>query len=249
MNRIPHNHYRAAFTLIELLLVIAIIGVLVAVILPQFNVGMSGMKVRTAALAYMQTARYARTMALLYQIEIEIVCETGGVIRVEAGPLRGEGHGPYVAPEDVAGGVTPDRSLVLSRTGLTAASNANPRLLSLSPAGSSAFDQSGVGAFAKKYTPADVSAEELAGEGDVADAIRVEQTFEGAHVEFQEYTDETPADAAQSGFGASEAFRIRYRSNGTCRPYRIRISDDSGTVLFLSVDMLGMAVIEGEDLE
>ncbi|MFZ4394911.1 MAG: pilus assembly FimT family protein [Kiritimatiellia bacterium] len=245
---------RAAFTLIELLLVIAIIGVLTAVILPQFSVGMSGIKVRTAALAYMQTARYARTMSLLYQIETEIVCETGGVIRVEAGPLRGEGHGPYVSPEDAAGGLDDGggvlvRASLFPQSGRSTASNASSRLLSLPAAGASAFDQSGAGAFAKSYTPADVSDEELASEGDVTEAIRVEQTFEGVHVVFLEYADEVAADAARTGFGATESFRIRYRSNGTCRPYRVRISDDSGTVLFLSVDMLGGAVIEGEDRE
>jgi prepilin-type N-terminal cleavage/methylation domain-containing protein len=244
---------RRAFTLIELLLVIAIIGVLVAVILPQFNVGMSGVKVRTAALGYMQTARYARTMALLYQVEIEIVCETGGVIRVEAGPLRGEGHGPYVAPEDASGvppeGGAPSRLLSLSQPGRPAASNSNPRLLSLPAAGASAFDQSGAGAFVERYTPADVSAEELASEGDVTEAIRVEQAFEGVHVQFLEYTDEDTSGTTAAEAGATESFRVRYRSNGTCRPYRVRISDDAGTTLVLDVDMLGMTVIEGEGSE
>jgi len=241
----------AAFTLIELLLVIAIIGVMVAVILPQFNVGMSGARVRTAALGYMQSARYARTMALLYQVETAIVCETGGVIRVEAGPLRGEGHGPYVAPEDAAGvppeGGAPSRMLALALPGRPAPSNTNSRLLSLSAAGSSAFNQSGVGAFAGQSPPAaDVTAEDLAGEGDVTEAIRVEQTFAGVHVKFLEYTDEALVSAAAVEADEPESFRVRYRSNGTCRPYRVRISDDTGTVLVLDVDMLGMAVIEDE---
>jgi len=243
MKSAPHKtrtHCRA-FTLIELLLVIAIIGVMVAVILPQFNVGMSGARVRTAALGYMQSARYARTMSLLYQVETAIVCETGGVIRVKAGPIRSEGHGPYVAPEDA--GESP--------SGVPAPpSNAPSRLLSLPAAGSSnALNPSaGTGAFAQQYTPSDVSAEELASEGNVAEAIQTEQKFEDVHVQFLEYTDEeVAADAA--GADAPETFRIAYRSNGTCRPYRIRIADDTGTTLILNVDMLGSSVIEGEEGE
>ena len=89
-------------------------------------------------------------------------------------------------------------------------------------------------------------AEDLASEGDPADAIRAEQTFDGVHVQFLEYTDQEPSSAAAADLGEPETFRVRYRSNGTCRPYRVRISDDNGTALVLDVDMLGATVIEGE---
>jgi prepilin-type N-terminal cleavage/methylation domain-containing protein len=244
----------AAFTLIELLLVVAIIGVLVAVIVPQFNVGLSGARVRTAALAYMQSARYARTMALLYQIETEIVCATGGVIRVEAGPMHGEVTGPYVAPEDTTlppEGGAPSRMLSLARQGLGGRpTNANPRLLSLPAPGVSALDQSGVGALAERAPEeADISAADLAAAGDVTEAVRAEQTFEGVHVQFLGYTDEDLALSAGAESESPETFRIRYRSNGTCRPYRVRIADDSGTALVLEMDVLGGALIEGEERE
>jgi len=209
---------RAGFTLIELLLVITIMGVLTAVILPQFHVGMSGMRVRTATLGYMQAARYARTMALLHQIETAVVCESGGVVRVEAGLLRGEGHGPYLVPENVDAAAAPEGK--------------GARLFPPAVA---------MGA------PAETTAETLAQEGDVAEAVRSEQKFEDIHVQFLEYSDEEKTDSAI--FGQPESFRVRFRSNGTCRPHRVRVSDDSGTVLILTVDMLGMSTVEGEEAE
>ena len=252
--QIPQKTRRAsaacggAFTLIELLLVISIIAVLVAVILPQFN--LSGVKLRTAALGYMQAARYARTMALLYQVEVEIVCETGGVLRVEAGEARGEARGPYVDPDDAAdlassSGVPTPHQLAMTQQGLShAPASTNSRLLSLSRPGTSAFDQSGRGALAPAAdTNEAISAEELASAGDVATAIHAEQSFDGVHIQFVEYTDEVPSGEVA---GETESFKVHYRSNGTCRPYRVRIADEAGAMMNLDVDMLGVTVIEGE---
>lgn len=248
------------FTLVELLLVIAIIGVLAAVIIPQFNVGMSGAKVRAAAESYMQASRYARTMALLHQVEVVVTVHTGGVIRVEAGALTGEARGPFLAPEDsldasgpgVSGGTSSLLALPaagsnpFAQPGRKAATNSASRLLSLPQPGAA----SAAASASQPAGAADVTADELAGEGDVAEEIRVERVYDDVHIRFLGYTDEKDQRTATASVpDETEDFNIRFRSNGTCRPYRVRITDDDTTTVDMSVDMLGSAVIEGEEQE
>ena len=86
----------------------------------------------------------------------------------------------------------------------------------------------------------------------MAEEIRVEHVYDDVHIRFLGYTDEEDRRSAATGILLSdetEDFRIRFRSNGTCRPYRVRITDDENTIIDIAVDILGGAVIEGEEQE
>jgi len=56
-----------AFTLIEVMLVLAIIAVLTAVTMPQFVRSIRGQRLRAAAQTVVMAGRYARTMAIVRQ--------------------------------------------------------------------------------------------------------------------------------------------------------------------------------------
>jgi len=237
-HNVPSRH--GGFTLIELLLVITILGVLVAVVVPRFGAGMSSAKVRTAAQTFMQASRYARTMALLHQMEVDVVVQSGGVIRVEAGPLAGEARGPF-----------PTNSAAALLTGLPTdaaaggAANTSARLSALAASEASSLDGTATSV---------VTAAELDAEGDAAEDIRAERTTDGVSLRFLGYadTEETTVAAAATATtdtSPTEDFRIRYHSNGICRPHRVRVTDDDTMTIDLDIDMLGTATVEGEEAE
>jgi Tfp pilus assembly protein FimT len=69
--------------LVELLVVMVIVGVMAAIILPNFTTGSNGARLRTAARGVTQMARYARTMAVLNQNPMDMVISSDGTLRVE----------------------------------------------------------------------------------------------------------------------------------------------------------------------
>ncbi|MEI7438032.1 MAG: prepilin-type N-terminal cleavage/methylation domain-containing protein, partial [bacterium] len=68
---------RRAFTLVEILLVMAILAVVSAVTVPSFVRSIRGNRLRTAGRTVVAVTRYARSMALLHQREVVITFMPG----------------------------------------------------------------------------------------------------------------------------------------------------------------------------
>jgi len=68
---------KRAFTLIEVLLVVAIIGVVTAVTTPYFVRSIRGNRLRVAARTVVMAGRYARSMAVLRQEELAVRFDLG----------------------------------------------------------------------------------------------------------------------------------------------------------------------------
>jgi type II secretion system protein H len=64
---------RAAFTLIEVLLVIVVIGIAVGIAMPSFVNSMQGRRLQSAARMLTSVTRYARSMAVLKQTDLALV--------------------------------------------------------------------------------------------------------------------------------------------------------------------------------
>ena len=68
---------RQGFTLIEMLVVVAIIGICVAMTIPYFVEAKRGEGLRSSAQTIIMTAKYARSMALLKQVDLAMLVDKG----------------------------------------------------------------------------------------------------------------------------------------------------------------------------
>jgi prepilin-type N-terminal cleavage/methylation domain-containing protein len=201
----PHPSHPRGFTLIEMLLVVAIIGILVTMLAPRMQM-MGGPRVTAAARVLTQLTRYARTMALLNQVETVIRISPDGVIRVDAAasapaPEAAESVAPPVG--ELPAGTAPD-----------------------SEAAAPAADAGGPASF--------------------SEAVAVERRLENVTVAFLGYTDTlSELRVRDAEAGASETGgEVHFRSNGTCRPHRYKLTDATGVEAVVTVDILGLARVE-----
>ena len=214
---------RRGFTMLELLLVIAILGVASAIVLPRMSASTAGSRLRVGARAVTQAVRYARTMALLHQMDIDIRFDLeGGKIRVEAAPLTGEradggaaGRIEIASHEDDDG---TDRARDGGRGGESAAY----------PDGSGD----------DPYGPAATSGARLSATA-LAEDVRAELDAPGCTFAFLGYTDSPGAAASPSPAGDGKEARVRFRSNGTCRPFQLRVNITDDDAILVAVDILG----------
>ena len=220
------------FTLVELLVVIVIIGVMLTMIGPSLTAGSDVARVKTASRGVMQMSKYARTMALLRQTPLELVFTSDG--RLSVSPSAGGGAG-----------LVSSKSFAITNAAAAAAEReaASNEVAEAAVAGGG---DSGNGGSA--YVMADLA---------------IEKKYEQVTFVFEGYTDSFDAGRTESDESASSAqgepsdtkeevrqtFRVHYKSNGTCRPYKLKIvaGSEGAFSMTVVVDMLGAAKIEEDE--
>ncbi|MEI7901446.1 MAG: prepilin-type N-terminal cleavage/methylation domain-containing protein [bacterium] len=219
---------RCGFTLVELLIVIVIIGVMATLIGPTFTSGSNIARVKTASRGVIQMSRYARTMALLHQTPVELVYTSDGTLRVEQVTGGGESIVSAKAFASTNAAVDAEAEPVLEEEGVAA--------------------QEGVA--------------ESGGASYVMADLNIENKYDGVGFVFNGYTDSmedghrsrvgearSAPEAEEEGEGEIKAFRVRYKSNGTCRPYSVRLTSggEEAFALTVVIDVLGSAKVEEDD--
>ncbi len=179
---------RRGFTLVELLLVLAIVGVVTAVTTPTVMRSMQGHQRRSAVRTVAAAGRYARSMAVLQQIPMALIFE------IDSDRIR-------IEPRPSHRGMRSD------------ADRAAPVLAS---------------------EPVDLEPDER--ERVARQAALIERRLERMRL-IEVEVDGTPS-------GSEGRAVVIYGINGRVTPYRVRLGDDRGADVLITVDALAGVTVE-----
>lgn len=241
---------RAAFTLIELLLVIAILGFLSVVAAPRVGAALSGGSLRTAARELAGAGRYARTMALLAQTPVELSVDFGSGAMTIA-PIESSSSSWFGLSDLAAATNDVGYTDELLRTSAR-------RQVSLGGGFGLAVSRNDVdsGSATNLLDKFAQSGDAPAATVSLADSIGAERKLEGVRVSFGGWRDiATTRGRRSSAASWSEslddgAATVRYRANGTVRPHRWIVAnpDKEDERLVIEVNAVGRAkIVSPED--
>jgi len=226
----------AAFTVIELIVIIVILGVMVTIVLPMIGSGSDISRVRTATRGVLQLSRYARTMAILRQNAVELTFTESGKLSVvmEAGGGGGES---IVSAKSFS-----------TTNAVAAAEEARMAEFEVGHGDSGGAGSGGGGGY---VSMSDVNTEQaykqvqfiFLGYTDTADAGR------SSHLLSPTPSKNAADDEGDADGENARTMCVRYKSNGTVRPYRVKVAaeGDNAFSLTVAVDMLGSARVEEDE--
>ena len=251
MRRAPSSRARG-FTLVELLLVVAVLGILAVAVTPAVSTVLAGGRLRAGARELAGAGRYARTMALLNQTPVDLVVDLqGGRFSIRARDreeLSRFGLSDLAAATNDVGYT--EELLRTSARRAASLSGGFGLAVSKQDADSGAATNLLDRLAAESE---DGAAPGLAAEVSLADSVDVDREAPGVRVVFDGWRD-TPsprrrAGNADSSSGVDEGeFTVRYRANGTVRPHRWIVCDAENPAdrIVVTVNAVGRARVEAE---
>ncbi len=183
---ILHPFSRRAFTLVEILMVLAILGISTIVAMPSLVKSIRGNRLRVGARTVVMAGNYARTMAILRNQDMTLTLDKGANT-VAVAPL----HTAPPPPDSTSSA----ESISFADTNEPASSAPPPVTLT------------------RKLDSVSI------------DSIQVEHRKSG-----------TEEDSAV----------VIYQNNGRCNPYEVRVRDEFGSVMVITVDAVASPKVRKE---
>lgn len=222
--------HRKGFTLIELLIVLVIFGVMAALITTSISGGSEIARVRSAARGFVQLSRYARTMAVLHQKPMQFSFTANGQLSVAQN-----------------GSDTSKDSLVSAKAFATTNTLADEE----AAAATELEESESTGGVA--YSMADIETQQKYEQVKITFDGYEDVIDDGWHSRMRIAFKTEDSTVTNEWEEVSSQTQILYRSNGTCRPYRVQISGDGeGSDVYtlnIIIDRLGVAKIEEDEID